>query len=54
MFFSKKSGLLLKVSYKATEEGTPVRKEHIFGDYKKFNGLLLPGKMTDYQNSKVT
>ncbi len=50
LFFSKKTGLLRKASYKTTEGGVPVRKEHIFSDYKKFDGLLLPGKEVDMQN----
>jgi len=50
MFFSKKSGHLIKVAYKTSDNGTPVRKEHIFTDYKKFGDLTLPGKLIDTQN----
>jgi hypothetical protein len=50
LFFSKTSGLLVKVSYKTTESGVAARKEHIYGDYKKFDGLLLPGKVVDIVN----
>jgi hypothetical protein len=48
LFFSKKSGLLVRVSYKTTENGVPVRKEHVFSEYRKFDGLTLPGRMVDY------
>lgn len=50
LFFSKNTGLLVKASYKTSESGAPVRKEHLFGDYKKFEGLLLPSKLADVQN----
>jgi len=50
LYFIKSTGLLAKASYKTTESGTPVRKEHLYSDYKKFNGLLLPGKVIDVEN----
>lgn len=50
LFFSKKTGLLRKVSYRTTENAQVVRKDHLFSDYKKFDGLLLPGKLTDIHN----
>ena len=49
MSFSKKTGHLLKVAYKARQSGLEVRVEHIFSDYKVFDGLMLPTKMTDTQ-----
>jgi hypothetical protein len=45
--FSKKSGHLVKVAYRAREAGVELRKEHVFSDYKPFDGLLLPTKMID-------
>jgi hypothetical protein len=47
MYFSKKNAQLLKAAYKAREQGAEVRKEHLFSDYKTFDGLLLPAKMID-------
>lgn len=54
LFFSKKSGLLVKVSYKTTESGVAVRKEHIYGDYRKFDGVLLPGRIVDVVSGNKT
>ena len=45
--FSKKSGHLLKASYKARESGVEMRKEHLFSDFKEFDGLTLPSKLID-------
>ena len=45
--FSKKDGHLLKVAYRASESGTEVRKEHLYSDYRDFDGLMLPKKQVD-------
>ena len=45
--FSNKTGQLLKVAYKAREQGVELRKEHIYSDYKTFDGILLPSKQID-------
>ena len=45
--FSKKSGHLLKVAYKAREEGIELRKEHLLSDYKEFDGIKLPTRLID-------
>ncbi|MCE9532454.1 MAG: hypothetical protein K8T89_15240 [Planctomycetes bacterium] len=45
--FSKKTGHLLKVAYRAREQGVDVRKEHLFSEYKLFDGLMLPTKLID-------
>jgi hypothetical protein len=49
--FSKKSGHLLKVAYKGREGGVDVRKEHLLSDYKEFEGIKLPTKLVDMQQS---
>jgi hypothetical protein len=45
--FSKKTGQLVKVAYKARLSGLEKRVEHIFSDFKAFDGLTLPTKMID-------
>jgi len=49
MSFSKKTGHLLKVAYRASEGGAEVRKEHHFSDYRDFDGLKLPTRLVDYK-----
>jgi hypothetical protein len=46
--FSQKTGHLIKIMYKAREQGNEVRKEHVFADFKEYDGLVLPAKMIDY------
>lgn len=45
--FSKKTGQLVKVAYRAREGGIDLRKEHILSDYREFDGIKLPTKMVD-------
>ncbi len=47
LYVSQKSGNLLMVAYKAREQGVDMRKEHWYADYKSFQGLTLPAKLTD-------
>jgi hypothetical protein len=47
LYFSKKTNHLLKISYKAREQGSELRKEHILSDYKSIQGLMLPTTFMD-------
>jgi hypothetical protein len=50
--FGKKSGQLLKLSFRAREAGVEIRKEQLYADFKEFDGLVLPAKVTDLNNGK--
>jgi hypothetical protein len=45
--FSKETGRLLKIAYRAREGGVDLRKEHYFYDYKPIQGLVLPTRLLD-------
>jgi hypothetical protein len=47
LYFSNKTNHLLKISYKAREKGSELRKEHILSDYKSIQGLMLPTTFVD-------
>jgi len=50
--FSKKNAQLLRIVYKGKEQGIDLRKEHIFSDYKEFDGLKLPTKLVDMRQAQ--
>lgn len=50
--FSKKSGLLVRVSYTATEEGKEVLKETTYGNHKAVQGVQVPHKETSTKDGK--
>lgn len=48
LHFSKKTGHLLKIAYSTRENDKACRKEHVFAEFKEFDGLVLPTKLVDY------
>ena len=42
LYFSKRTGLLIKVARRSTESGVPVDKEYLFSGHKDFGGAKLP------------
>ena len=47
MFFSKKTGLLMKTTMIAVNQMGEVPVDSSLTDYKNFNGMLLPTKVTE-------
>jgi hypothetical protein len=44
LYFDKASGLLVKISRKASDAGTKVVRESVYADYKEVEGARLPGR----------
>jgi hypothetical protein len=52
MYFSKKTGLLVKVERKISQRGLKVDKEYLLSDYKEFDGVKLPTKLVEMTNNR--
>jgi len=52
LYFSKRSGLLVKIARRSTEAGVMVDKEYLFGGYKEFDGVKLATKERTTVNGK--
>ena len=50
--FSKKSGLLVRLSYTGTDDGTDVQKETTYADHKAVQGVQVPHKETGTKDGK--
>ncbi len=50
LYFDKTSHLLVKVEREAKQAGSTVNKEYLYEDYKKTDGVQLPGKITELVN----
>ena len=46
LYFDKKTHLLVKVERRVSEAGVAVDKEDFYSDYKEFDGVQLPTKLT--------
>ena len=52
LYFDKKSGLLVKLTHKSTEEGAEVDREETYSDYKAVQGVQVPHKEVSTKNGK--
>jgi hypothetical protein len=52
LYFSKKTGLLVKMERKTKELGLNVDKEYLFSSYKDYDGLKLPSKLVEMTNER--
>ncbi|HEY7428706.1 MAG TPA: hypothetical protein VH682_31035 [Gemmataceae bacterium] len=51
LFFDKKSGLLVRISRRATEAGISFPKDYYYSDYKDCGGAKMPGKEITFMYS---
>jgi hypothetical protein len=54
LYFDKETGLLVRISRKATEAGLPVDKDYLYSDHKDYEGVKLPSKEIVMLNGKKT
>jgi hypothetical protein len=52
LYFSKRTGLLVKVERRATDAGVPVDKEYLYSGHKDFGGARLPTREVVLVNGK--
>jgi hypothetical protein len=52
MYFSKKTGLLVKIERKVAELGLKVDKEYLLSDHKEFDGVKMPTKLIEMTNDR--
>jgi hypothetical protein len=50
LYFDKESGLLVKISRKASEAGMAAAKDYLYADHKDVGGARLPGRETVFLN----